>query len=179
MQKGIIFIAITIIWTISACTKTDDSPADDITYTKINKTITLSNADSIDGACKKLIFEIIKTRQAEKTSIIKVNKESLVCDAFSNIVTIPGNNSASVLNENQEISDNDNWKSVNGICLDEFAGKGEKYIGFREGFYPSGVTNYHYGWIRIELSADKSILKIIDRATNNTENKFIKAGLTK
>lgn len=161
-----------------SCSKSDDLPPDNIIFTVINKTITLSNSDSIDGTCKKLIFEIKETNSSENTVIIKLNDELINCNGFSNILVNTTTGDALPLDENRRISETDNWESSNGISLDDFAGKGEKYIGYRSGFYPSGVTNYNYGWIKIELSSDKSTLKIIDRATNYAENKYIKTGQT-
>jgi len=159
-----------------SCNKSEVLPADSIISTEINKTITLSNPDSIVGTCKNLIFEIKETKLSENTVIIRLNDELITCDGFSNILANTATGDALPLNENQEISEKDNWGSSNGICLDDFAGKGEKYIGYRSGVFASGVTNYNYGWIKIELSSDKKILKIIDRATNYTDNKFIKTG---
>ena len=98
------------------------------------------------------------------------------CDGFNNILVDSNTGNVLLLDESQKVSENDNWGSPNGICLDDFSGKGEKFIGYRAGFYPSGVTNYNYGWIKIELSSDKKTLRIIERATNYAENKFIKTG---
>jgi hypothetical protein len=159
-----------------SCNKSEELPPDNIVFTEINKTITLSNPDSILGTCKDLIFEIKETNSFENTVIIRLNDGLIECDGFNNILSNSDNGDVLTLDENQKVSENDNWKSANGICLDEFAGKGEKYIGYRSGFFPSGVTNYNYGWIKIELSSDKKTLKIIDRATNYTENKYIQTG---
>jgi len=159
-----------------SCNKSEDLPPDNIIFTEINKTITLSNPDSILGTCKDLIFEIKETNSFENTVLIRLNDDLILCDGFNNILSNSDNGDVLTLDENQKVSENDNWKSADGICLDEFAGKGEKYIGYRSGFFPSGVTNYNYGWIKIELSSDKKTLKIIDRATNYTENKYIQTG---
>ena len=167
---------IALIISLLSCDKTEDLPENKIIYNSINKTITKLVNDSIAGVCKNLIFEIKEVNQSENTAIIRLNYEMICCDGFSNILANSNTGNALPLNKNQKISEINNWKSSNGICLDDFAGKGEKYIGYRSGFYPSGVTNYNYGWIKIDLSSDKKTLKIIDRATNYTENKYIKAG---
>ncbi|WP_457611180.1 hypothetical protein [Lutibacter sp.] len=171
-----LFYAIAIVGLFFSCNKSDDLPDDNIIFTEINKTISVLNSDSISGGCKNLIFEIKEIDSSGNTAIIKLNNEMICCDGFSNILATSDNKNASPLAENQKISENGNWVGPNGICLDEFAGKGEKYIGYRSGFYPSGITNYNYGWIKIELSSDKKTLKIIERATNYTENKCIKTG---
>ncbi len=171
-----LFYVITIVGLFFSCNKPNDLPDDNIIFTEINKTITMSTIDSISGACKNLIFEIKKTDSSENTAIIKLSDELILCDGFSNIIANSDGENVSPLDEDQKISENGNWFNPNGICLDEFAGKGEKYIGYRSGLFPSGVTNYLYGWIKIELSSDKKTLKIIERATNQAENKYIKAG---
>jgi hypothetical protein len=173
-----ISFVIALFVSLFSCNKIEDLPDDNIISKSINKTITELVNDSIDGTCKKLIFEIKKLNQSENTAIIRVNNEAILCDGFSNILVNSNTGNALPLDKNQKISETDNWENPNGICLDDFAGKGEKYIGYRSGFFPSGVTNYNYGWIKIDLSSDKKILKIINRATNYTENKYIKAGQT-
>ncbi len=172
-----IFYVAAIVSVLSfSCNVFEGLQPDSINYTEINKTITLSNPDSINGACKDLVFEIRETDSFENTVIIKENNEFILCDGFNNIIANIDDGKVLPLDENQKISKYGNWDSPSGICLDEFAGKGEKYIGYQSGSCPSGVTNYYYGWIRIELSSDKNILKIIDRAINYTEGKYIKAG---
>jgi len=173
-----ISFVIALFVSLFSCDKTENLPEDNIIFKSINKTITELVNDSIDGTCKNLIFEIIELNQSQNTAIIRLNNEMIECDGFSNILANSNTGNALPLDENQKISEIDNWDNSNGICLDNFAGKGEKYIGYRSGFFPSGVTNYNYGWIKIDLSSDKKILKIINRATNYTENKYIKAGQT-
>lgn len=173
----LIITSITLM--IFSCNKSSDVIQDNIIFNQINKTVTASHPDSIDGACKNLIFKVQILNQSDNTVVIRTNKEGIFCDGFNNILADSNTGRVLTLNENQKISENGDWKSANGICLDEFAGKGEKFIGYRSGFYPSGVTNYNYGWIKIELSSDKKTLKIIERAMNYTENKSINTGQLK
>ena len=63
-----------------SCDKSDDKPSDNIVFTEINKTITLSNPDSISGACKDLIFEIKEVSPTEKTVAIRLNDVFVLCD---------------------------------------------------------------------------------------------------
>lgn len=169
-------IITSITMMVFSCNKPNDVIQDNIIFYQINKTVTTSHPDSIDGTCKDLIFKVQVLNQSDNTAIISLNNEKISCDGFNNILADSNTGKVLILNENQKIYENGDWKSANGICLDEFAGKGEKFIGYRSGFYPSGVTNYNYGWIKIELSSDKKTLKIIERATNITENKPINAG---
>lgn len=68
-----IFYVITIVGLFFSCNKSDYLPDDNIIFTEINKTITLSNLDSISGTCKNLIFEIKETNSSGNTAIIKLN----------------------------------------------------------------------------------------------------------
>ncbi len=176
MKEIKLLYVIAIVELLSSCNKSDDLPDDNIIFTEINKSITFSNPDSIRGTCKDLIFEIKETNSSEITVLIRLNDELIDCNGFNNILANSASGEVLILDENQKVSENDNWDNANAICLNEFAGKGEKYIGYRSGFFPSGVTNYRYGWIKIELSSDKRTLKLINRATNYTVNKFIKTG---
>ena len=177
----ILYVIVIIAGLFCSCDK-EELPADRIFYTPINKTITLSNPDSIEGVCYDIIFEIIETDASGITVMTRLDFDpDLLCNGFNEIIAAVENGDVLILGENQLISEDDNWQGVggHGLCLDNFAGKGEKYIGYRAGFFPSGVTDYNYGWIKIELSANKDTLKIIDRATNYTENKGIKTGQMK
>jgi hypothetical protein len=176
MKIKVFLNLIVIIGILISCKKPENLPPDYIIYSEINKTITLLYPDSISGTCKYLIFEIIESNSFEETSLMKLNGEPVLCDGFDNILANSDNEKVTPLNENQKINEIGNWVGINEISLEEFAGKGEKYIGYRSGIFPSGITNYNYGWIRLELSSDQKTLRIIDRATNYTENKYIRTG---
>lgn len=174
ISKILVFIAIT--FTFMYCNKSDDLIIDNIITEDINKTITFLNSDSIAGNCKDLIFEIREIDQNQYTAIIRLNDEVISCDGFNNICLNPLSGSVELLDENQNILEDNNWGSANGISLDDFAGQGEKYIGYRLGYYPLSTKRYNYGWIKIDLSENKQTLRIISRATNYTDNLSIKAG---
>jgi hypothetical protein len=176
MRISKILVFVTIAFTFMYCNKSDDLPTDNIIIEDIDKTITFLNSDSIQGNCKDLIFEILEIDQNQYTTIIKINDLVISCDGFNNILANPTTGKVKLLEENQSISEDDNWKSASGISLDEFAGQGEQYIGYRSGFYPLSSKKYNYGWIKVELTEDKQTLRIINRATNYTDNLSIKAG---
>ncbi len=178
MKKKSLTVLIILSVFFTFCKKSVELPEDKIIYTHINKTITLSNPDSIAVTCKYLVFEIRESNTHEETAMLKLNNEYIICDGFDNVMANSDNENVTPLDDNQRISYNSNWVGLNETILDEFAGKGEKYIGYRAGFFPSGTTYYNYGWIKIELSSDKKTLRIIERATNYTKNKFIKTGQT-
>jgi hypothetical protein len=174
LLKSLALILLTI--SLTFCDKPESLPDDNITYTLINKIITKSATDSVNGVCKNLIFEIKEINHSNSTAIIRLNNEVIECDGFNNIIVDSKTGNVLPLGEGQKVSENNNWSIITDLRLDDFAGKGEMYLGYRSGFYPSGEINYNYGWIKIELSSDTKILKIIEKATNHTENKFIKTG---
>jgi len=162
-----------------SCNKTEpDKTNDNIDFTTVNKTIVIQKNDSISGTCKDLIFEINSNKQIEFSSILKVNSNLIVCDGYNSIITNSYTEKVLLLNEEFEISETSNWTEIQNLSLDDFAGKGEKYIGYRACFFPSGVDNFNYGWIKIKLSINKDTLAIISRATNHTNYKSIKTGHT-
>jgi hypothetical protein len=165
---------------ISGCTKKKDSPlTDNILYTDINKSVSYHQKDSISGTCKDLVFEIINNGLTGYSAILSQNDVVWLCDGFNSILLDSLNGQVSVLNENEVISNEGYWGYVNDLKLDNFAGKGPKYIGYRPGFYPSGVTHYQYGWIKVELTPNRDTLRVISTAINNTSDKSIIAGQLK
>lgn len=181
-MKPIFLILFLFLLFFIGCEKENikELPADNITYSAINKTITLSQPDTIEGVgAHDLVFEINETDESVYTATVREINENYFGDVFNRILTNRGSGNVLPLSENLKLYEESNWDGIgynSGRCLDEFAGRGEKYIGYCRGFFPSGIINYKYGWIKIELSADKSTMTIIDRAVNHTENKNIKTG---
>ncbi|MBP9151749.1 MAG: hypothetical protein KBF73_05660 [Flavobacteriales bacterium] len=58
------------------------------------------------------------------------------------------------------------------LMYGDFNGAGDSYIGFKIEI----EEKYHFGWIRVNLSADFKTLEIIDGAYNNAEEAPIRAG---
>jgi hypothetical protein len=180
MKTKLLIYLFLVIVIILSCDKKDVTPLkDDIIFTEINKSVAYLEKDSISGYCKDLIFEIINNGQTGYSAILKQNEELTLCDGFNSILLDSQTGQVAVLNENKLISKEGHWGSVGDLNLDNFAGKGAKYIGYRPGFYPSGITYYRYGWIKVELTSNRDTLKVICRATNNTNDKSIKAGQSK
>lgn len=173
IYKLLSLLAIGIVFTY--CSDSDTS-SESIEYKEINKTIVYPQQDSIDGNCKNLIFEINEVGPDIFTAQIRLNSAVIPCDGFNQILINSTNSKVELIEENQEILDSSNWGSVSGISLEDFAGKGEKYIGYRSGFYPLSSNRYNYGWIKIQLSEDQKTLIIISRGTNYEDNASIKAG---
>lgn len=132
--------------------------------------------DSISGTCKDLIFEINSNNQIEFSSILRINSSHILCDGYNSIIANSNTENVLPLNVEFEISETSKWIRLQNLNLDDFAGKGEKYIGYRSCFFPEGIDNFNYGWIKINLSTNKDTLSIISRATNHTNYKSIKTG---
>lgn len=177
MKKVFIGILLLLFTVMISCNKTSSFDEDDqIVFEEINKTITYSNIDSIPGTCKDLIFFIKDDREAMYDAVIKINNTLLSCDGFNNILVAPTSGDVLVLDSETKITQSNEWTGIHDLDLEEFAGQGEKFIGYRSGFFPEGVTNYHYGWIKIKLSENKDTLEIISRATNYKDNRSIYSG---
>ena len=160
-----------------SCKKTEsDKTNDDIYFKTLNKTIVKQGNDSISGTCKDLVFEVISNNQTDFSSILRINSALGECDGYNSILTNSDGEKVVPLNVDFEISETSNWNRIHDLSLDDFAGKGEKYIGYRSCFFPSGIDNFNYGWIKIRLSINKDTLAIISRATNHANYKSIKTG---
>ena len=162
---------------MAGCNKAGtDELNDNIIFEDVNKTIVSPEQDSISGICKYLIFEIMPDDQMEYSSTLKINDDLICCDGYNSILTDSDTEKVVPLDEHINISQDANWSGIHDLSLNDFAGKGEKYIGYRSCFYPDGTNNYHFGWIKINLSANKDTLTIISRATNYTNNKAAHTG---
>ena len=177
MKQSTLFLLVIIFTTLASCNKAEtDELNDNIIFKDFNKTIVSPEQDSISGTCKYLIFEIMVNAQMEYSSTLKINSEHILCDGYNSILTDSDTEEVIALDEHINISQDANWTRIHDLSLDNFAGKGEKYIGYRSCFFPEGTFNYHFGWIKIKLSANKDTLTIISGATNYTNNKEIQTG---
>ena len=177
MKQSALFLLVVIFTLVAGCNKAGtDELNDNIIFKDFNKTIVSPEQDSISGTCKHLIFEIMVNAQMEYSSTLKINDELICCDGYNSILTDSDTEKVVPLDEHINISQDANWTGIHDLSLNDFAGKGEKYIGYRSCFYPDGTSNYHFGWIKIKLSANKDTLTIISGATNYTNNKSMKTG---
>lgn len=161
-----------------SCEKIDNEP-DQILYESLNKTISITSSDSIRGACLHLIFSIKENEKKEKSALINPDSSEPLCDAYNEFLVSGDLDCAYVIKPGELISEKGRWIPAKDLCLDQFAGKGPMYIGHRVASYPSGKIDYYYNWIKIDFSADKLILKLIDRAENQAPNNPIRAGQLK
>jgi hypothetical protein len=175
-MKKITIIFLTLIFASAMSCKKTETVNDNIDFETLNKTIVVQNNDSISGTCKDLIFEINSNNQIDFYSVLGINGNLIDCDGYNSILTNPDTEQVLPLDEGLIISEASNWTGIQDLSLDDFAGMGEKYIGYRSCFYPEGIDNFRYGWIKVNLSTNKDTLSIISRATNHTNHKSIKAG---
>gem|GEM_PF-3024239 len=177
-MKWIAFIILPIImFVLAGCDKSEtNTPEDVIVYEEINKTIVLPGSDSITGTCYPLAFEFLEEEQSGFIPIINTHFNFLNCDGYNNIMADTLSRKVIVMDENTLISQDASWAGVQNLSLQDFAGKGEKYLGYRSCFFPEGVDQYRFGWIKIKLSSNNDTLTIISRADNRTNNKAIAAG---
>lgn len=171
----ILFFAILI--TVSSCGKDEaQEPKDVIVFEEINKTIISSGIDSISGTCRDLLFEMEVDDQMQNLVSLNTDTSQLCCDGFNSILADPLSSKVLVLDNETLISSSASWVDVRQLSLDDFAGKGEMYVGYRACFYPEGTYNYRFAWIKIRVSPNNDTLTIISRADNKTNNKSIYSG---
>jgi len=176
-MKSLTLVFVVLIFVVfTACNKTgDECPASEIVVNQIGKTITVSHPDSISGICNAVVFVVTQIDNSKTSAYITITPYDICCDGYNQVI-VNNNGNVAVLKENQKIDDTSKWKDITRISLCDLAGKGEYYIGLRGVFYPGGVDNYKYRWLKIELSEEEDTLKIISSGTNQTENCCIKTG---
>lgn len=159
---------------------------DQISYREINKPMYGVTKDSVSIGCYSTIFEIQRNTNPASIDSFKIFLKS------SNIILlgdcgieyfVTSTNKLTCLFMGNAISQHSQWYSSENalFSLEDFKGKGEKYIGFRTSSisnYPN-QKDYCYGWVCIELNAKSDSLKIIDFALNETKNKSIMTGQTR
>lgn len=158
-----------------SCERVENQP-DQIEYESINKVISLSSSNSIRGACKDIIFSITEKGNHVKSAVLSIDTTTSMCDAHNDILVSSNPENVHMILQGESIGKEGTWNWFDSLCLDEFAGKGPMFLGHRIANYSTGEIVYYYNWIRIELSADKLTLKLIDRGQNNTPNNSIRAG---
>lgn len=172
------FLSILILAATSCDKSETNEAADNIVFTEINKTIVASGIDSIPGTCKYLLFELAENGQSQHHASLSMNSQLILCDGYSSVLADTLSGKVSVLDDQALISADAAWAGVLDLSLEDFAGKGEKYIAYRSCFFPDGVSKYHFGWIKIRVSSQSDSLFILNRADNHTNGKAILAGQT-
>jgi hypothetical protein len=175
--KLLFFLSLSLIINMSCKKKNVENQVyNDITFLEINKLITATGKDSIVWECRPLIFKIMPNKHIGFYAILIENAKPIQCNESISCITDFSNN-VLILNNFDIIYSNRTWKFANELGLSNFAGKGEKYIGFR--MSSNAVQEYYYGWIKIELTENIDTLKIISTAYRNIPNRSISAGEVK
>ena len=138
IKKLMMLLILILLFGFIGCKKDKTKIQDNIFFNDISKVIIGSGVDSIQGTCKDLIFEIISDNQIDFTSILRINSEYIICDGYNSVITNSGTKKVSPINNGFVISETSNWSKVYDLNLDDFAGQGEKFIGYRSCEYPSG-----------------------------------------
>ncbi len=166
-------IALLIFATVS-CSKKDEKK-DNIIFENIQQFINMPN-NVIKDFDKKYLFKLIHTNNNSYSAIFTIKNSMIIGDAYASVIVKENTNTVMPLEKGFVVSESSNWLSIKDLNLECFAGKGEKFIGYQLCTYPQGEKDYNYGWIKIKLSVNKDTLWIINRATNNTQNKSILTG---
>ena len=152
-------------------------PDDKIIYSKIDQIIIGLKRDTVyfTPLCGAFIFEIYRNSnyKSSDTLSIKLIAHSENHTTCSHAFCVNSSNfDLTPLNENTLIPYPNFWGNPNEeYSLDNYIGKGEKYIGVS---FIQSQTNY--AWIKIYCSPHNDTLKIIDWAYNQTESSRIKTG---
>jgi hypothetical protein len=181
------FLSGLVLLFIFSCDKPVSTPVstDDIVYEQINDTIIGINKDTLNifSSSALAIFEVYQN--GKSSQIIYgakiINKPTgFLCDCAHDFLCKSVKGSLNALNYNDFITGNAIWGSKDSsYSLADFIGKGERYLGFQCMYFPSGVSDYKYGWVRLYCSPKSDTLIIIDYALNRILNKGIKAGQQK
>ena len=169
-MKKLIYL-IVLVFIITACEDRDHPKPDYIVYTEINDTVNVSESDTLYN---DLIFNISNDSDGLHAYIINFDYTDMLGVFYYSFLIVDDKDAILILNKNDTINSSKEWKTgVKKLYLDQFAGKGEKYIGYCD---RTDVPQYCYGWIKISLSTDKKTLLIISRAINKAKENAILAG---
>ncbi len=168
---------------LSACKEKEDTPqpTDNISYHIKNKTLLAGETYTYRSGCFNYYFTIDTTNTNDiHVYGYSISEEGCIGDGSIRFLASVDSTHFKMLETNTIIgAAPDTWK-IDTLYLDHFANKGKKYIGV---VYHQGSSTpediYHYGWVGVELSADKQTLKFIDAASNCTMGRPIKAGQKK
>jgi hypothetical protein len=175
-KKRLIIPIILLLIGSVGCEKENKQTQDKIIYDNISKLIVVPNNDSIDGICRNLIFKIVSEDDVDLTAILTTNNTYTLCDGYNSIITNINSSNVSALQKDAKIDKSSHWERVKELNLKNFAGRGERFIGYRRCEYPNGNSEFYYGWIKIKLSIKKDSLLIISRAINYSSDKIILTG---
>lgn len=176
MRNILIITAIISGIFLPSCKDKIELPEDEIIYSEINKIVTVANSDSVITTRIALVFKIDTCKDNnnnKQVAVYRIVDSLAVGDGYEQIST-SDDKATYMFNKSDIIPGNNLWAD-DFAYLDNFAGKGEKFIGYRAVATYNGLM-YYYSWIKVELSADKSQLRIISMADNLVEGNPIKAG---
>ncbi len=182
-------ISILLSSIIISCKKEKEADDPNITYRAINKTINGTSTfpsgviDSIDfdGNGKfDFIFQIAKLNSDSMYVFYFGRNAAFNLDTTVYVYEYLVVNEANLTSTPLYIDGSSNYYPYGLIAaktvslLKGIAGKGDKIISF--GFLGASSSDIHYGWMRMNLSADFNTFKIIDCGFSVAANTSIKLG---
>lgn len=188
IKTGLILCISIIAIGLSACKKEKDDP--NITYLSFNKTtnntaVPSMTIDSIDVNKDGIIDLIFGTfRQSADTQYVQF-EGSYIAFAVNDAAQYIDAHFVKLFSKDEmpalynELTENYNTSEYFGakIGASSFGtdGKGEVYLAF--GMKPEDSSDdIYYGWLRINIAADYSTVKIMDGAISDVANKTIAIG---
>jgi hypothetical protein len=161
---------------LSSCRK--DTNPDLIDYSELNHLLIAPGSDTLF----KHIFELLPNRNPDSVenpynAILRFYYSDMLDDIGCQFLKTTETGNALILLDGAEISGGKKWDiSFPEGSLLVTRGAGPQFLGFRFIFSSSWPPEYHYGWLRLQLSAAGDTLRLIDFATNATAGKGIRAG---
>ena len=187
-----------------ACKKDKEVDDPNITYVKLDSVLTQVNTsynikkidfnndgindfrmytDIDSSGTKATLYSAIYSENANQAILAKkINGDFFLTGSASDRYFLTPKSSGDLINATQSVWISNQYCfsqifTKNGVTTSDqagdFAGKGDKFIGVR---FKDAASANHYGWLRINLSADGKTLKVIDGAYHVTPDAEIKIG---
>lgn len=188
IKNGILFFSALVMISLAACKKEEknDSNIDDFSYNKIitNAAIPGYTVDSVDVNKDGKFDLYIATYRIHADSQYVIFEGNDAAIAINDAAQFEGMHLVKTFSKNQippvynEITEN--YKTHEVFSLDigaasfGFAGDGDTFLGF--GMKKNDTDDIYYGWLRVNIPADYSSIKIIDGALNSVANTPIPCG---
>jgi hypothetical protein len=174
---SLIFMGLIVLLVFSnSCKKTTSSATpNNFQYQTVGRVLINPGADTLGN----FIFQVYNEGNQLRTRIRNTVNSGMMGDGGQQLLKDPVNGDILFLKEGDVISGDAIWKDTitsNSFSLERFQGKGTGFIGFRDFYFPGGVTFYYYGWIQVINNPGNDTLIIVDMAVNQTKNSPLRAG---
>jgi hypothetical protein len=185
-----LFLTVTLSLLFVACNKeekmtenTSQGTTSKVHFQDINDTILESDISKIieidlnDDRVVDIAFEIVNLNNYDQAQHLN---DSLAARAINPNVELMDESTygyPDALDENEILNESRGWIKRETAVLGtnpsaHFQGKDEKYLGFRL----VAENNYFYGWVKLECSEKRDVLRIISCGISEEVNKSIHTG---